>query len=163
MKFRANKPWLLAAALTVSATLLPASSAMAGEAFADAIDRVLAGSHRSDRNRARDVYRHPKETLLYFGLRERAHVVEIWPGAGWYTEVLAPLMRDRGRYYAAHYHVDENTHRFYRNSQRQFAEKLRSAPQLYDQVELTGLLPPHVDMAPKGSVDIVLTFRNVHN
>jgi predicted methyltransferase len=137
--------------------------AIAGESFTDAIDRVLAGSHRSERNRARDVHRHPKETLLFFGLRPGMHVVEIWPGAGWYTELLAPLMRDQGKYFAAHYHVDENTHRFYRNSQRLFAEKLKAAPQLYDQAVLTGLLPPHVDFVPAGSVDVVLTFRNVHN
>jgi predicted methyltransferase len=143
--------------------LLAGAYAHAGEGTLDAIDLVLAGEHRSPGNRARDVYRHPKETLLFFGVRPDMHVVEVWPGAGWYTEVLAPLLRSRGKFYAAHYHVDDNTHRFYRNSQRQFVERLAKRPDLYDRVVVTGLAPPHVELAPRESVDVVLTFRNVHN
>ena len=135
----------------------------AADATLDAIDQVLAGEHRSPGNRARDVYRHPKETLQFFGVRPDMHVVEVWPGGGWYTEVLAPLLRERGKYYAAHYHVDDNTHRFYRNAQRQFVEKLAKRPDLYDRVVVTGLLPPYVALAPRDSVDVVLTFRNAHN
>jgi predicted methyltransferase len=127
------------------------------------INKALAGDHRSERNRARDVYRHPRETLLFFGLRLDMHVAEVWPGGGWYSEVLAPALRVHGRYYAAHYHVDDNTHRYYQNSQRGFVEKLGQRPDLYDKVVVTGLLPPHLEMAPKGSLDLVLTFRNVHN
>lgn len=127
------------------------------------VDKVLASDHRSERNRARDVYRHPRETLVFFGLRPDMHVAEVWPGGGWYAEVLAPLLREKGRYYAAHYHINDNTHRFYRNSQREFVEKLAQRPDVYDKVVVTGLLPPHLDMAPKGTLDLVLTFRNVHN
>lgn len=137
--------------------------ASAADGVIDGIERVLAGDHRSDRNRARDVYRHPKETLRFFDLRSDMHVVEVWPGGGWYTEVLAPLLRERGTYYAAHYHIDEDTHSFYRKAQRNFLDKLAKRPDLYDRVVVTGLLPPHVDMAPMASVDLVLTFRNVHN
>ena len=69
---------------------------------AKAIDTALAGAQRSEANRARDVYRHPKQTLTFFGLREDMTVVEIWPGAGgWYTEVLAPILKDRGKLYSA--------------------------------------------------------------
>jgi predicted methyltransferase len=127
------------------------------------IDKALAGDHRSERNRARDTHRHPRETLLFFGFTPDMHVAEIWPGGGWYSEVLAPLLRGHGRYYAAHYHIDVNTRRYYRASQRGFVEKLAQRPDLYDKVVVTGLLPPHLDMAPKGSMDLVLTFRNVHN
>lgn len=127
------------------------------------IDKALGGDHRSERNRARDVYRHPRETLLFFGLRPDMHVAEIWPGGGWYTEVLAPVLREKGRYYAAHYHIDDNTSRYYRNSQREFVEKLAQSPDVYDKVVVTGLLPPHFDLAPQGALDLVLTFRNVHN
>lgn len=127
------------------------------------IDKALGGDHRSERNRARDVYRHPRETLLFFGLKPDMHVAEIWPGGGWYTEVLALVLREKGRYYAAHYHIDDNTSRYYRNSQREFVEKLAKSPDVYDKVVVTGLLPPHFDLAPKGALDLVLTFRNVHN
>jgi predicted methyltransferase len=127
------------------------------------IDRALAGPQRSELNRARDVYRHPKETLLFYGIRADMHVAEVWPGGGWYTEVLAPLLREHGKYYAAHYYVDDDTHRYYRNARQQFMEKLAAGPDIYDRVVVTGLLPPHLEFAPKGSVDLVLTFRNVHN
>lgn len=142
---------------------LSGSASMAAEPIVELIDKALAAPHRSDRNRARDTYRNPKATLMFFGLRPDMHVVEVWPGAGWYTEILAPVLRDHGRYYAAHYHIDDNTHRFYRNAHKNFLDKLAAAPQVYDRVVVTGLLPPHVDMAPKAGVDLVLTFRNVHN
>ena len=155
-----RRGWMGAA---VFAFLFAASYAYAAEDALDAVDRVLAGDHRSPGNRARDAHRHPKETLQFFGLRPDMHVVEVWPGGGWYTEVLAPLLRERGKLYAAHYHVDDSTHRFYRNAQRQFVDRLAKRPDLYDRVVVTGLLPPHVDLAPPASVDMVLTFRNVHN
>src|SRR5512141_165871 len=65
------------------------------------IDQVMVGDHRAKANKARDKYRHPKETLLFFGFRPDMAVVEISPGRGWYTEILAPVLRDRGQYYAA--------------------------------------------------------------
>ena len=68
-----------------------------------ALDAALGGAHRSPANKARDRYRHPKETLEFFGIRPEMTVVEIWPGPGWYSEILAPLLRDRGKLYAAHY------------------------------------------------------------
>src|SRR6476660_5794714 len=73
----------------------------------DALDRAIAGSHRSAPFKARDQYRHPKETLLFFGFRPDMHVAEVWPAGGYYTEILAPALRSRGRYYAAHFYVDE--------------------------------------------------------
>src|SRR5262245_28905575 len=64
------------------------------------LDTILSDGHRSDTNRARDTWRHPKETLLFFGLRPEMKVVEVWPDpAGWYTEVVAPLVREKGQYY----------------------------------------------------------------
>jgi len=151
-------PVLIAAMLSFGA-----SCTRAADGVIDGIERVLAGDHRSDRNRARDVYRHPEATLQFFGLRPDMHVAEVWPGGGWYTEVLAPLLRERGKYYAAHYHVNDDTHRYYRKAREKFLDKLAKRPELYDRVVVTGLLPPHVDMAPNASVDLVLTFRNVHN
>ncbi len=79
------------------------SVAQTDAATSNALDAALSGSHRSDRNKARDRYRHPKETLTFFGLRRDMTVVEIWPGGGWYTEVLAPVLKDKGKLYLAQY------------------------------------------------------------
>ena len=75
----------------------------AQQAAGAALDAAIAGSHRSAANKARDRYRHPKETLEFFGLRPEMTVVEIWPGGGWYTDILAPVLRERGKLYAALY------------------------------------------------------------
>src|SRR5215471_5674509 len=64
---------------------------------------ALAGHARTDRERARDVYRHPAETLAFFGLREDMNVVELWPGGGYYTAILAPLLADRGKLTVTHF------------------------------------------------------------
>src|ERR1700730_7495702 len=78
-----------------------ASATSTQETPAAALDRVLAAGHREASDRERDVYRHPKETLLFFGLRPQMQVLEIWPEPGWYTEIIAPLVKDEGKYYAA--------------------------------------------------------------
>lgn len=122
-----------------------------------AIDAALVGAQRSEANKARDVYRHPKETLSFFGLRGDMTVVEIWPGAGgWYTEILAPVLREKGMYYAAHADPDGQGVKKYR-------EKLASDPATYDRVNVSTLWPGQTDIAPPGSADMVVTFRNIHN
>ena len=136
----------------------------AGRETGAEIDRVLGGTHRSEANRARDVHRHPKETLLFFGVRPESTVVEIWPAGGWYTEVLAPLLRDKGRYYAAHFHVDEKSPKYMGPTRANYQKMLAGRPEVYDRVVVTALdAPAHTDIAPRGSADFVLTFRNVHN
>jgi predicted methyltransferase len=147
-----------ALALASCATTAPSSRA----STAEELDRVLAGDHRSAENRARDAYRHPKETLLFFGIRPEWTVVEVWPGAGWYTEVIAPLMHGRGRYYAAQY-VPDLASRYYTDTLKAFNDKLASRPDLYGQVIVTELGPEHLDIAPPGAADLVVTFRNIHN
>ena len=133
------------------------------ETTALSLDQILAGSQRSDANRARDVYRHPKETLLFFGLRPETRVVEIWPDpSGWYTEVIAPLVREKGKYYAAVIDAAPgNANQAKRVSD--FQAKLAARPDLYDRVEITKLALEGGEIAPPGSVDMVLTFRNIHN
>ncbi|MBS0395672.1 MAG: class I SAM-dependent methyltransferase, partial [Proteobacteria bacterium] len=129
-----------------------------------ALDRVLAGAHRSDANRSRDIYRHPHETLAFFGVREDMTVMEIWPGAGgWYTEVLAPLLRDHGRYIAAGWDPASDS-KFVQDGIRAFRAKLEDNPALYGKVEVTALQYPNaLAPVPPGSVDLVVTFRNLHN
>jgi predicted methyltransferase len=126
------------------------------------LQSILAGEHRSAENRARDVYRHPVETLAFLGIEPDMTVVEISPGGGWYTEILAPLLREGGRYYAAGADPDSESE-YAQRSVARFAEKLRSHPERYDRAIVTALTPGRGEIAPAGSADMVLTFRNVHN
>lgn len=127
------------------------------------LDSILVASHRSAESRARDAFRHPKETLQFFGLKPEMTVVEVWPGNGWYTEILAPLLRDRGRLYTAQ--LDPSGGEYARTTVDAFRAKLASRPDLYGKVVVTTLAPPPSKeaIAPAGTVDIVVTFRNVHN
>jgi predicted methyltransferase len=128
-----------------------------------ALDAALGGEHRSAENRARDAYRHPKETLAFFGFRADMTVVEVWPGGGWYTEVLAPALRDRGQLYAAQYGVNP-PFAYQRQYFGEFMSKMGSKPDLYRKVIVTALdFPYELRIAPPGSADLVVTFRNVHN
>lgn len=128
-----------------------------------ALDAALGGAHRSAENRARDVYRHPKETLTFFGFRSDMTVVEVWPGGGWYTEVLAPALRDQGKLYAAQYGVNP-PFSYQREYFGAFMTKMGSTPDLYRKVTVTALdFPYELRIAPAGSADLVVTFRNVHN
>lgn len=148
--------------LLVLAVSLYGQSVAAAEAD-DALRAAIAGSHRTPDFVARDGARHPYETLSFFGIRPDMTVVEIWPGGGWYTEILAPYLRDRGKLYAAHFSADAEL-KYFRELRAGFLHKLAAAPALYGQVEVTEFDPPRaVAIAPPGSVDLVLTFRNVHN
>lgn len=124
---------------------------------------IAGGSHRSPENRARDQYRHPVETLTFFGLEPDMTVVEIWPSTGWYTEIIAPYVHEEGKYYAAHWDPEAKPE-FIRKSVQGFRDKLASHPDLYGGSEMTVLaLPDKTAIAPPGSADMVVTFRNIHN
>jgi predicted methyltransferase len=127
------------------------------------LDKVLAGDHRSDENRARDRYRHPKETLQFFGFRQDMAVMEVSPGGGgWYTEVLAPTLREKGEYIAAAWDPN-STSEYAKKNSKKYADKLASRPELYDRAKVTALQAPNaLKPVPDGSVDMVLTFRNIH-
>ena len=129
-----------------------------------ALRAAVDGPGRSPANRLRDGARHPFETLRFFGVLPQHHVIEIAPGGGWYTEILAPYLRERGRLLAAHYAADDAAEGR-RKSRANFQAKLAATPALYDRVVL-GTLPrgaAFTDLAVPGGVDAVLTFRNVHN
>lgn len=150
-------PWGLA---------VPTAPAQAGDGD-PALRAAIAGAHRSEANRARDAARHPDETLRFFGLAPGQTVVEASPGGGWYTEILAPYLRDQGRLVAAHEAPDDPSD-YRRRSRAQFDAKLAAAPALYDRVRV-GLLPRTAGpgglaaLVAPGGADQVLTFRNVHN
>ena len=121
---------------------------------ADPLKDVLAGSIRSDKNRARDTYRHPTETLNFFGLKPGMTVVEIWSGGGWYSEVLAPYAAATGGRYVAAERGDAKDARAFFDKNPALAKASSVA------------LFPYSGEGEKvadGSADMVLTFRNVHN
>lgn len=128
----------------------------------DKLQQVLDMEHRAQAS-IRDDFRHPGETLEFFGITPDMTVVEIWPGGGWYTEILAPYLRDSGTLYAAHFDPETEVEYFSR-SLSNFEKKLADDPDLYDQVKMTVFDPPaKTDIAPAGSADMVVTFRNAHN
>jgi len=148
----------------IAACVVVAVDARAQDVAKD-IDRILAGDHRDPKNAARDRYRHPQQVLSFFGIRPEMTVVEIWPSTGWWTEILAPLLKDRGTYYAAYYPSQaQNAPAYIKRVESQFDAKLAARPDVYGKVIKTAVLAPsYVKLAPKGSADMVLTFRNVHN
>ena len=132
-------------------------------ATSDALDIALAGSHRSAENRARDVFRHPKETLLFFGLEPNMRVVEMLPGGeGWYTEVLAPVLREHGQMVAVTPPADSPVE-YLRAQFDKFKAKLAANPGVYDKVEQRLLTKDKIDLGGPGSADMVVTFRATHN
>ncbi|CAA9892904.1 conserved exported hypothetical protein [Candidatus Methylobacter favarea] len=127
------------------------------------LQQAVAGKHRSAAHKTRDIYRHPEQTLAFFDVRDTMTVVEIWPGEGWYTEILAPYLKAKGKLYAAHFSADAELP-YYKKSLSEFIKKLHQYPNLYGEVKLAVLQPPALmKIAPDGSADRVLTFRNVHN
>jgi predicted methyltransferase len=120
---------------------------------------TIEGPHRTPEERARDVWRNPAETLSFFGVAPDMTVVEVWPGGGWYTKILAPYLRAGGGvYYAAQ--VDPRDGGAAAEAVSRFKAEY-SDPALYGEIRVTTLGAGPV--APDGTADVVLTFRNVHN
>ena len=129
----------------------------------DALNAALAGAHRSADNVARDAARHPKETLSFFGIKPTSTVVELSPGGGWYTEILAPYLREQGKLITAG-GDPESTSEYARKGAAKFRQKLDATPAVFDKVQV-GVFEPgnKYNFAAPGTVDLALTFRNVHN
>jgi predicted methyltransferase len=127
------------------------------------IDEAVSGSHRSEANKLRDAFRHPKQTLLFFGVEADMKVIEITPGGGWYSEILAPVLRERGTMCAASYEITEQSREFFRRMDANYRAKLEAWPSAYDRVKVVYFDPAAPEFAPANSADMVLTFRNVHN
>ena len=132
--------------------------------FAERVAMGAEGEHRSDANVARDQYRHPVETLTFFGIQEGDTVMEIWPGGGWYTEILAPAMRDHGQLIIATWDPQVEGQPAYRYElPEKMEENFANHPEIYDQVTFEYFSPP--DSASLGdaeSIDAIVTFRNTH-
>ncbi|QIK95585.1 class I SAM-dependent methyltransferase [Sphingomonas sp. HDW15A] len=146
---------LLAAAMPLASSQAKAPSALTGDQKS-ALKAAVAAPTRTESNRARDRYRHPAETLAFFGIKPSDTVVEIWPGGGWYTEVLAPYLAAGGGtlYTAAP------------DWGRSGIDKLKQAnPATYGALKVADfpVFDGKAAEVPAGTADAVLTFRNVHN
>ncbi|HDS0922590.1 TPA: class I SAM-dependent methyltransferase [Stenotrophomonas maltophilia] len=166
---------LSCACLFTVSTLLLAAPAMAIKpagpnaqpAITAAVQTAVDGKGRTPDNVKRDAYRHPAQTLSFFGVEPGKTVVEITPGGGWYSEILAPLLRDKGTYVAAVVDpmaVAEGKGRDYQQRGKDGLEKkFAAAPALYDKAKVVGYDPNAPKFGADNSADVVLTFRNVHN
>lgn len=166
---------LSCACLFTVSTLLLAAPAMAIKpagpnaqpAITASVQAAVDGKGRTPDNVKRDAYRHPAQTLSFFGVEPGKTVVEITPGGGWYSEILAPLLRDKGTYVAAVVDpqaVAEGKGRDYQQRGKDGLEKkFAAAPALYDKAKVVGYDPNAPKFGADNSADVVLTFRNVHN
>ncbi|WP_322012187.1 methyltransferase [Paraburkholderia sp. J12] len=153
-------------ALTVAGCTAPTQSApQVSSAAAASLDAAIDGPQRSQPARARDVYRHPEQTLQFFDLAPTQTVLEIAPGGGWYTDILAPWLHDSGHLYEAEYlgptgapDAEE------RATDIAYRHKLAAAPAIYGNV-VVGTLQAGTfsGFDADGRFDHVLTFRNIHN
>lgn len=122
----------------------------------------LAAPYRTAGNVARDGFRHPLAVLTFFGIKDDSTVVEILPGSGgYYMEILAPYLKDKGLYIAAN--RDAAMPPRYLPDHRKLLARLKAEPTLYEKVLVTQFKADLHEIAPPGSADFVLTFRNLHN
>ena len=154
-------------ALVLAAGLgLAAHQSVLAAGHGGGMSKVLEGDHRTAEHKARDAYRHPAKTLAFFGMEPSMAVVEIWPGGrGYYTEILGPALRDEGQLTVAIFGDETDQFRdFMLKANDNLAAKIEASPNVYGKVQKTMLWPPgQVEIAPAGSQDMVLTFRNLHN
>ena len=142
------------------ALMTVAGIAVAAPVAAAPFDAALAGAQRSDANKARDKYRHPAETLTYFGIKPTMTVVEVSPAAGWYTEILAPFLNEKGQYIGAA--SNPAASEAAAAGVKRFKDKLATNP-AYSKAKVAAFGKGSYELAAPGSADAVLTFRNVHN
>lgn len=130
------------------------------------LEAVLEGPWRSEAEKARDMYRNPAETLAFFGIEADDKVIEIWPGGGWYSNILAPyLASGGGQLIASHWSLttaegDRRT-RLEGIIEDYYATYADEA--LYGSIGRSRFPAEDGRLVEPGSVDAVLTFRNVHN
>jgi predicted methyltransferase len=150
---------------TLLITLLGLASGTVAAAAQDPLAAAIASPARTAKFTARDQYRHPLETLRFFGLRPNQTVVEIWPGRGWYMEILAPYLAEKGKYYAAIEAPEvAGASKETKENAAALRKKIAEDPAHFGKVVITQLHPPQLtEICPPGSADLVLTFRNVHN
>ncbi len=122
---------------------------------------AIAGEHRSEEKKARDAFRNPYETLSFFGLEEDMTVLEINASGGWYTEIIAPVLANTGKYVATLTHPSVSDRA--KSSFERHQEAIDANKGIYGDAELAGIGPGNMEPIAPGSADLVLTFRNIHN
>ncbi len=149
--------------------LLIASGASAGPIASSndtstLLKEAVNGSWRSAAHKARDQYRHPVETLEFFGIKPDMTVIELSPGGGWYTEILAPFLYEHGHLIEASAPMDSHS-KFMQRMAKAFDAKLKADHAVYGHIEkVIPFAPPEqVNLGPDNSADMVLTFRNAHD
>lgn len=146
----------------ILSTLLVITTACVGQN--NLLVKNIQGEQRSEQSRTRDAARHPLQTLNFFEVKASNTVIEIWPGKGWYTEILAPYIKQGGgQFIAAGFPLNDGP-KWRNKMQRQYQDYLASKPEHYDAVRFVELGPPsYWSLGKDNSADTVLTFRNVHN
>ena len=137
------------------------SKEVEGKAFG--VEDSIAGDWRGESNRVRDPWRHPADTLTFFGIKPGMTVVEISPGGGWYTQILAPYVNQTGGKYVAAGHAADDEREYAQRSRRAFQKNYVDQPELYGVIQVSVMGDSEKGVAQAGSADLVLTFRNVHN
>ncbi|HLU65960.1 MAG TPA: hypothetical protein VKZ63_06775, partial [Kofleriaceae bacterium] len=128
-----------------------------------ALTAILASEHRVPGNSDRDQYRHPVETLTFFGIKPNMTVVEVGSGAGWYTEVLAPLLARDGKLIAVSYDPDGPTDRMVTVYGKRLQLFLQKSPELYGNVQQVAIDPPDkLELGEPGSADMAVAIREMH-
>lgn len=165
MLLAALLPALLVAHADAAAQAKPKSAPKASTAVAvdPALQAALRSSTRDPKNVLRDQYRHPGETLAFFGVKPTQTVIEITPGGGWYAEILAPYLKDGGQYVAAVYDDAVPNQPQYRYRQNKALRERFANADVYGKPEVRGFDPKAPAFGPANSADVVLTFRNAHN
>ena len=146
----------------------PTAAETTAEATPPSLADIAAGDWRTAEEKARDAWRHPVETLTFFGIEPDDTVIEIWPGNGWYTNILAPYLNTAGgKLIVAQFDpaVFDDPERSARVAQRidDFMAVYAADPETFGALELSTFSAKSGPLAPEGSVDAVLTFRNIHN
>jgi len=152
----------LATAALLGALVAGCTAYSSRQTTTDELSAILAGPQRTDTERARDRYRHPKETLLFFGIRPEMRVLEVWPPPGYYTAILAPLLRERGKYYAGVWPAQPDN-KYLTRVLEEYQGRLAAGPQYYDRVSVVAFAFDANQGVPPGSLDMIVTFRNIHN
>ena len=142
----------------------PADSAAAVAETLKAVQVASVAPFRSPEHIARNVYRHPVETLAFFGLEDDMTVIEALPGELWYTEILAPVLREKGKLVVASFDISApGIVDYQKQAHELLLGRIAKEPSVFGKVGVAKLSPPAgIDLGPPGSADRVLTFRSTH-
>ncbi len=145
-----------------STTTTPVETQAEAAAATGSLAWAVAGDWRTAEEKARDDWRNPVETLQFFGVESDDTVVEIWPGGGWYTQILGPYLKaGGGNLISAGF--DPARSEFAANAVARYNETYVGNPGAYGDITVSVLSADSGPIAPEGTVDVILTFRNVHN